>query len=174
MLFVDDSILWNTSLTQLGRRAEEWASHLAKAGLKINLAKCELYISAYHCGPRSLSMGGHVLVAQESPTVMGLPMRVQATTCELLAGLLGRARDAFWSMKKLMLSKNPLHARIRLMERVVAGTGLWCVSALFPEHATLHLVNTFQLQLVISMMGLKRGAEQEKSLSGSPGCSMAE
>ena len=137
MLFVDDSILWNTSLTQLGRRAEEWASHLAKAGLKINLAKCELYISAYHCGPRSLSMGGHVLVAQESLTVMGLPMRVQATTCELLAGLLGRARDAFWSMKKLMLSKTPLHARIRLMERVVAGTGL-----------------------CISMMGLKRGAEE--------------
>ena len=59
-----------------------------------------------------------------------------------------------------MVSKTSLHARIRLMEKVVAGAGLWCISAFFPEHAALHLANTFQLQLVISMMGLKRGSQE--------------
>ena len=160
MMFVDDSILWNSSLRELGQRVEDWARYLARAGLKINLGKCELYVSPYYVGERKLVVGGQTLLARESLTVMGIPMHVHATTCELLAGLLGRARDAFWSMKKLMCSQSPLHARIKLMEKVVAGTGLWYISAFFPEHSALHLVNTFQLQLVISMMGLKRGAQE--------------
>ena len=131
MMFVDDSILWNSSLRELGQRVEDWTRYLARAGLKINLGKCELYVSPYYVGERKLVVGGQTLLARESLTVMGIPMRVHATTCELLAGLLGRARDAFWSMKKLMCSKSPLHARIKLMEKVVAGTGLWCIVHFF-------------------------------------------
>ena len=39
----------------------------------------------------------------------------------------------------------------------MAGTGLWCVSPSHPDESALHLINTFQLQLVTTMMGLKRG-----------------
>ena len=158
MMFVDDAVLWNSKLEHLTQRVQEWAGHLALCGLRINLKKCELYVSPHNHGPRTLTIMGTTLVAQESLTVMGLHMQVKATMCELLAGLLGKARDVFWSMKKLLCSKTPLHSRIRLMERVVAGTGLWCISPFHPDESALHLVNTFQLQLVITMMGLKRGS----------------
>eukprot|EP00439_Symbiodinium_sp_Y106_P041235 s4246_g5.t1 len=59
--------------------------------------------------------------------------------------------------KTVLCANTPLHARLNLLEKVVAGAGLWCISAFFPETSALHLVNTFHMQLVITMMGLKRG-----------------
>ena len=105
MMFVDDAILWNSRLQSLGQRVEEWARHLARCGLRINLGKCELYVSPHNHGPRKLTIMGTELKAKETLTVMGLPMHVKATTCELLSGLLAKARDVFWSMKKLLCSK---------------------------------------------------------------------
>ncbi|CAE7223910.1 unnamed protein product [Symbiodinium sp. CCMP2592] len=159
MMFVDDAVLWNSRVATLGQRVAQWAEHLARCGLRINLLKCELYISPHNHGPREITVMGEKLVAKDTLTIMGLPMKVKATTCELLAGLLARARDVFWSMKKLLCSSTPLHARIRLMDKVVAGCGLWCISSFFPEDPAMHMVNTFQLQLIMSMMNLKRGAD---------------
>ena len=157
LLFVDDAVLWNSSLTRLAQRVEQWSAELIRCGLRINLAKCELYVSPHNPGPRCIQVGGTTLHAQPSLHIMGLQLHVQATTCEILAGLLGRAREVFWRNKTVLCANTPLHARLNLLEKVVAGAGLWCISAFFPETSALHLVNTFHMQLVITMMGLKRG-----------------
>ncbi|CAE7455558.1 unnamed protein product [Symbiodinium sp. CCMP2592] len=156
-LFVDDSILWNSSVSDLGLRTEQWAQTLAECGLRINIEKCALYVSPFHRGGRSITVQGVTLESGEHLNVMGLQLSVTGTTCRMLAGLLARARDTFWSMKNLLLSDAPIHARIRLMHKVVGGCGLWCISAFFPEQSAQHLVNTFQMQLIISMLKIKRG-----------------
>ena len=60
--------------------------------------------------------------------------------------------------------KTSLRDRIGVLEKVVAkvvaGAGLWCISAFYPQTSALHLVNTFQMQLIITMMGLTRGGDE--------------
>ncbi|CAE7460161.1 unnamed protein product [Symbiodinium sp. CCMP2592] len=159
-LFVDDSILWNSSLSDLGLRTEQWAHTLAECGLRINIEKCALYVSPFHRGGRSITVQGVTLKSGEHLNVMGLQLSVTGTTCRMLAGLLARARDTFWSMKNLLLSDAPIHARIRLMHTVVGGCGLWCISAFFPDQSAQHLVNTFQMQLIISMLKIRRRPDE--------------
>ncbi|CAE7428891.1 unnamed protein product [Symbiodinium sp. CCMP2456] len=130
LLFVDGGVLWNSSTATLAQRVAQWAAVLRQCGLRINLSKCEFYVSPSSKGGRSITIMGVALHASPRLTVMGLQLHVKATVCEILAGLLAK---------------------------VVAGAGLWCISGFYPEASALHLVNTFQLQLVITMMDLKRG-----------------
>ena len=110
---------------------------MLKCGLRINLGKCELYISPLSKDGTSTQVNEVTIHTREHLNIMGLSMHVRATTCELLAGLLGRARDVFWKNKQVLRAKTPCHNRLRLIEKVVAGAGLWCISAFYPGDLTL-------------------------------------
>ena len=73
--------------------------------------------------------------AREHLNIMGLSMHVRATTCELLAGHCRSPRQSercVLEEQTVLRAKTPLHNRLRLIEKVVAGAGLWCISAFYP------------------------------------------
>ena len=141
------------------------------------MGKCELYVSPFSKDGDSISIGGTTLKASPHLNITGLQLHVKATTCAILAGLMGRARDVFWKNQKVLCAKTSLRDRIGVLEKVVAkvvaGAGLWCISAFYPQTSALHLVNTFQMQLIITMMGprvgvMRGGSPSVRRLSGWP------
>ncbi|CAE7410353.1 unnamed protein product [Symbiodinium sp. KB8] len=157
LMFVDDATLWQTSLPSLAKRVEQWMVVLREAGLRINLGKCQLYVSPHNKEGGKLVVGGTQLKSDSHLNIMGIRFVVNQTTCELISPLLARARDKFWGGFHLLGSKATLHGRLRMLERVCGGAGLWCIAAFYPEKTALQAVNSFQLQLVVHMMKLKRG-----------------
>ena len=49
-----------------------------------------------------------------------------------------------------------LRKRPQILDAKVGGVLLWCVAALPPDAVGLHLVNSFQAQCVVWMLGIKR------------------
>ena len=161
LMFVDDATLWQTSLPALAKRVEQWMTVLREAGLRINLGKCQLYVSPRNKGGGKLVVGGAQLKGDSHLNIMGIRFVVNQTTCDTISPLLARARDKFWGGFHLLGSKASLHGRLRMMERVCGGAGLWCIAAFYPEKTALQAVNSFQLQLVVHMMKLKRGEGED-------------
>ena len=161
LMFVDDATLWQTSLPSLAKRVEQWMVVLREAGLRINLGKCQLYVSPHNKEGGKLVVGGTQLKSDSHLNIMGIRFVVNQTTCELISPLLARARDKFWGGFHLLGSKATLHGRLRMLERVCGGAGLWCIAAFYPEKTALQAVNSFQLQLVVHMMKLKRGEGED-------------
>ncbi|CAE6970182.1 unnamed protein product [Symbiodinium sp. KB8] len=158
LMFVDDATLWQTSLPDLARRVEQWMTVLRESGLRINLGKCQLYCSPHNRHGGKLVVNGTELVGDNHLNIMGLRFVVNQTTCEAISTLLTRARDKFWGSFHLLGSRASLHGRLRMLERVCGGAGLWCIAAFYPEKNAQQALNSFQLQLVVFMMGLKRGS----------------
>ena len=134
---------------------------LRESGLRINLGKCQLYVSPHNTSQGKLTIHDTELTSDDHLNIMGLRFKVQQTTSDILATLLARARDKFWGCFHLLGSRASLHGRLRLMERVCAGAGLWCIAAFYPEKTAQEVLNSFQLQLVVYMMKLKRGAGED-------------
>ncbi|CAE7946668.1 unnamed protein product, partial [Symbiodinium sp. KB8] len=142
LMFVDDATLWQSSLPALAKRVEQWMTVLRESGGK-------------------MTVHGFELVGDNRLNIMGLNFAVQQTTCDILSALLARARDKFWGCFHLLGSRAPLHGRLKMLERVCGGAGLWCIAAFYPEKTAQHMVNSFQLQLVVYMMKLKRGTGED-------------
>ena len=58
-------------------------------------------------------------------------------------------------------SAAPIGARIRMLDRVIGGSALWCVSAFAPEPAALQAVNLMLYQCVLWMLGLRKTAHEQ-------------
>ncbi|CAE7422363.1 unnamed protein product, partial [Symbiodinium sp. CCMP2456] len=160
IMFVDDATLWQSSLPRLTQRLEQWMVVLRESGLKVNLSKCQLYCSPYCSQSHRMKVHGTVLESDNHLNIMGMHFTVQGTACELLSSLLARARDKFWSCYHLLGSSATLASRLKLLEKVCAGAGLWCVAAFFPDRNSQQFLNSFQLQLVVYMMKLKRKPDE--------------
>ncbi|CAE7938067.1 pol, partial [Symbiodinium necroappetens] len=152
LLFMDDGLLWAHTSKEVSRRLEEWAAELAVHGLKLNPAKCKAYFSPYCVSQSPVSVNGNLVPQVETLEVMGVPFRVGASASELLAPFLARGRDKFWSLKHLLRARTPLTGRILLLDKIIGGTSLWCLSALAPDASALALLNSMQLQCVVWAM----------------------
>ncbi|CAE7344140.1 pol [Symbiodinium sp. CCMP2592] len=160
LLFMDDGCLWDKTAKGLSQKLEEWATELALAGLQLNPAKCKVYFSPYLRGPRGVRVRELEVPEVKSFEVMGVPFRVGATSSELIAPFLQRAKDKFWSLKHLLRAHTPLKGRICLLDRVVGGLVLWCLASLAPDNSSMALLNTLQLQLVIWSMRLAKRPDE--------------
>ena len=158
LMFVDDAALWQSSLPVLARRVEQLMVVLRESGLRINLSKCQLYCSPHNHQGGKMTVHGFEIVGDSHLSIMGLNFAINQATCDILSSLVSRARDKFWGCFHLLGSRAPLRGRIRMMERVCGGSGLWCIAAFYPEKTAQHMLNSFQLQLLVYMMKLKRGA----------------
>ncbi|CAE7801742.1 pol [Symbiodinium sp. CCMP2592] len=155
-LFMDDGILWGSSPSIVARKLEQFLGVLKGYGLHLNVQKCQLYCSKDTASPHSIRVQEHTLVAHESLEIMGLQLRKGMSMCELLQPLISRAKQKFWSLKHLLRCKTPIRGRVHLFQRVVAGTALWCISALPPDKASMGLLNSIQAMLLGWMMRLYR------------------
>ena len=169
ILFMDDGVLWARNAKGLEIKLEQWARVLLEYGLELNPAKCKVYYSPYATSTAQIKVNGVVIPRVEVLEIMGIPFRVGASSSSLIAPLITRARNKFWSLKHLFRAKTSLPGRLKLMERILGGTALWPVCAIMPDSHALGLLNATQLQLVIWMLRLaKRPTEQWLHLNRGP------
>ncbi|CAE7769768.1 pol, partial [Symbiodinium necroappetens] len=160
LLFMDDGLLWADSPREVSRRLQEWASELEKHGLQLNPAKCKVYMSPYSNPADPVTVNGAVIPRVDTLEVMGVPLKVGATGSDLIAPLIARGKEKFWSLKHLFRARTPLAGCLRLLDKIVGGTSLWCLSALAPDVSALALLNSMQLQCVVWAMRVGKRREE--------------
>ena len=155
--FMDDVYLWEGRCELLEKRANQLRQEFLEWGLQVNAEKSALYLSPKHEGKAELKLGSVILRPQVHLPVMGLPLRVGANAGELLQPVWQQAKNRFWSLRHLLLSDAPLGDRLRLFNKVVGASALWCSSALHPETAALIQINAVMYQLILYMLKLRKG-----------------
>ena len=156
-LYMDDGMLWSSQPSTLQVRVSQLAAELAAYGLKLNPGKCQLYTSDRVVGDRFIRLNGTKVEAVNSLGVMGLSLRVGMSVCELAAPLASRARSKFWENKQVFRARGgSMKQRARVLQRVVGSTALWCICCLPPDAATMTMLNSVQLQLMVWMLRFAR------------------
>ena len=160
-LFMDDGVFWTCSLEVAKVRIAQLTEVLRTYGLKVNLEKCQLYCSQDVKGLHKLVVQGVELKASEHLDVMGLKLRKGMSCCELLQPLVARAKAKFWENRHLLRCKTSLKGRLALLQRVVAGAGLWCVASVPPDKAAMGLLNSVQATLISWMCRFYKGEQEQ-------------
>ena len=161
MLYMDDGMVWGESPHTIQGRVAQLASELSRYGLRLNPKKCQLYASPKVEGERAILVDGVRVEAADTLEVMGLVLRVGMSIYELASPLASRARAKFWELKHIFRAQGgSMKERARLMQKVVGGTALWCICCLPPDAATMTMLNSVQLQLMVWLLRFsKRSAE---------------
>ena len=159
--FVDDLIAWEGSVQGLSRKTEQLVQEMRTWGLRVNLSKCQVYISPYNQDKGVVRVAGTDLLASDHLLVMGVPFRVGITPKEALAPLFAKTKARFWSMKHVFRAKVPLQGRLKLMDKVLGNLVLWCAAAFQPDKLALQTVNVLQSQLVIWSMRLAKHSNED-------------
>ena len=160
VLYMDDGLLWSNDAKQLQQKLQEWASVMQEFGLSLNAKKCKVYYSPHYKGLKQVKVNSVELAEVPVMEVMGMPFRVGAPASELIAPVLSKAREKFWASKHLLRASTPLKERIRLLDKILSGTALWCLAALAPDAGGLALINSTQYQLVIWCMKLGKRKDE--------------
>ena len=161
ILYMDDSVLWEVQSSSLATRVEQLAGVLKEWGLEINLEKCQLYRSPFSREKGGICIAGVNIQPDTHLDIMGLQLTVQGTASEMLAPLLGKTRDKFWSLKHIFCRPTNIKKRIKVLNTVIGGSVLWCGGGLVPDVQALGLINSFQYQLISWM--LRRGRKADES-----------
>ncbi|CAE7715728.1 Pol, partial [Symbiodinium sp. CCMP2592] len=159
MLFVDDGLLWCRSCKGIEDRVQALVVELSKFGLKLNPAKCQLYVKNVEDGS-SVRVQGTRVEAAAYMEVMGIKMYVGISIYELVAPLVARARSKFWELKHIFRCRSGMKARVKVMERVVGSTALWCLASFMPDAAAMSLLNSTQLQLMVWLLRFAKRADE--------------
>ncbi|CAE7583299.1 pol [Symbiodinium sp. CCMP2456] len=160
MLYMDDSLLWGRGTEGLETRIRQFMVVLSEFGLRLNGSKCQLLVSPHWKGPKFIHIAGTKVEASPEMEVMGLHMRVGMSPCELVGPLLARAKAKFWATRHIFCAKTPLKGRLRVIERVVGASALWCLSALPPDKGAMGLLNSTQQQIVSWAMRLGKHRDE--------------
>eukprot|EP00439_Symbiodinium_sp_Y106_P006011 s717_g1.t1 len=152
ILYMDDGVLWTHDIPRLRVRVIQLQAALLKYGLRLNLAKCQLYCAPTCQGPRNMHLDGVTLADAGHLDVMGVRMRVGMTIYELVAPFAARAKEKFWEIRHILQAKGSVKARVRVMQRIIGATALWCIGAIPPDKGAQSLLNTVQLQILIWML----------------------
>ena len=162
MLYMDDGMLWNSSLTNLQTRVEQLSVEFASYGLQLNLQKCQLYASTSVAAPRHIRVHGEQIAAVETLEVMGLTLKIGMSVYELASPLASRARAKFWELKHIFRAQGgSMKQRAQVMQRVVGGAALWCICCIPPDAATMTMLNSVQLQLMVWLLRFAKRRDED-------------
>ena len=153
ILYMDDSVLWEVKGRDLATRVEQLAGVLKEWGLEIRSPFCR--------ETGGINIAGVEVKPDTHLDIMGLQLTVQGTASEMLAPLLGKARDKFWSLKHIFCRHTNIKKRIKVLDSVIGGSVLWCGGGVVPDAQALGLINGFQYQLIAWM--LRRGRRADES-----------
>ena len=134
--FVDDLIAWEGNLNSLSRKMSQLAAEMRLWGLRVNAHKSQVYVSPYNKDVGEVTLEGNQVKRDDHLLVMGMPFRVGITVKEALAPLFAKVKSKFWAMKHLFRAKVPLSGRLKLMDKVLGNTALWCAAAFQPDKLT--------------------------------------
>ena len=152
MMYMDDGIIWSGCTHTVESRAHQLSVEFATYGLKMNAAKCQLYVAPGGADRDHILLNGTKVVASPSLEVMGLSLRVGGTVCDLVAPASSRARAKFWELRHLFRTKGYMKHRARVMERILGGTALWFICSVPPDRAAMTALNSTQLQLMVWLL----------------------
>ncbi|CAE7349524.1 unnamed protein product [Symbiodinium sp. CCMP2592] len=152
MQYMDDGMLWNGNLRTVEARAQQLSVSFARYGLRMNPAKCQLYVTPNMPGEHCILLNGIKVTASPQLEVMGISMRVGMSTYELVAPASTRARAKFWELKHIFRAKGYMKHRATVLQRVVGATALWFICCVPPDKATMTALNATQLQLMIWLL----------------------
>ncbi|CAE7801571.1 unnamed protein product, partial [Symbiodinium necroappetens] len=122
---VESPILFGWIASLILHDVKEWAEELEKHGLLLNPGKCKAYYSPHCSSCPPIHVHGTLIPRVPVLEVMGIQFRVGASCSELIAPLIARGRDKFWSLKHLFRARTPLAGRVKLLDKIVGGTSLW-------------------------------------------------
>ena len=154
--YMDDVLVWDGDCQGVERRYSLLREGFSAWGLQINPNKCSLYVSPKHQGPARVKLDGITLEAQPHIQVMGIPFRVGAGSGELLQPVWQRAKLKFWSIKHVLCASTPIGKRLKVLDRVVGGAAMWCISPFPPERNAMQALNLLLFQCILWMLRLKK------------------
>ena len=152
MMYMDDGIIWNGDVRTVESRAHQLSVEFATYGLKMNAAKCHLYVAPGSGGRDHILLNGVKVVTSPTLEVMGVSLKVGGTVYELVAPASSRARAKFWELRHLFRTKGHMKHRARVMERVLGGTALWFICCVPPDKSAMTALNSTQLQLMVWLL----------------------
>ena len=156
--YMDDAFLWDHHRDAVQQRLDRLVAVLAQWGLRLNSEKC-LVLAWGSTRGRSLVLDGthkEAVPADQTLTVMGIPLRPGISPQDIVTTLIARARTAFWANKELLQSTARLKDRIKLLQTTVWQAIAWVIGVVMPTQQTLQMLNSFQYQCIVTMTQLKR------------------
>ena len=143
--FVDDIITWHATRARLTLKLEHLAQELAKWGLKLNPAKCQIYHSPAAEDTWPISLVGTVVPECDHVNVMGYKLWAGIGVKEAMLPMFAKGKHKFWAVS------------FRAASFVAHCCGeqhhaeRWGVSTGCRGH--IHAVNTLQTPMVVGAWG---------------------
>eukprot|EP00439_Symbiodinium_sp_Y106_P073157 s2086_g13.t1 len=160
LLFMDDSILWDSSRTQLATKFRLFSDALREWGLTVNTRKTTLYCSPYATEVGDINLGMVKVQQSQTMEVMGVQLSVPLKPAAIMDTGMSKARKKYFASRHVLECRGPLKKRLRVFQATVGGAALWYASAAMPTAQAMGALNTMQLELVARMSGLKRQPEE--------------
>ena len=155
---MDDTILWQSGLREMQFLLDALIQQLAVFGLYLNPKKCQLLVSG-QVGQGGLRVGDFTLLPRDALlgiTVMHLPVGFSICEMDVIACLLDRARNKFFSVRDMLVANSSLKLRLVLLERVVMGCVRWIVGTIYPTAKIQQQLNAAQIQCLREMLHIRR------------------
>ncbi|CAE7866414.1 unnamed protein product [Symbiodinium sp. KB8] len=160
LLYMDDSILWDTSRESLERKFSILSRELKQWGLKVNPKKTVYYRSPHALSLPQIRLDGIVVQSSDALEVMGVRLAVPFKPAAVMDTGMAKARKKYFASREVLECRGPLKKRLQVFRTAVGGAALWYASAAPPNFQAMGALNTMQLELVARMAGHKRKPEE--------------
>ena len=160
LLFMDDSILWDSHKPNLELKYELFRQALSKWGLTVNPKKTVFYASPYSTEGDRINLSG--MEVQTSPTfeVMGVHLSIPMKPSALMDTGMAKARKKYFATRDVLECRGPLKKRLQVFQTTVGGAALWYSAAATPAPQAMGALNTMQMEMVARMSGLRRKTDE--------------
>ena len=160
VLFMDDSILWDSRREALELKFKILSEELQEWGLTVNCKKTSFYSSPYSTSLPQICLDGVVIQSAAALEVMGIKMAVPFKPAAIMDTGMAKARKKYFASRQILECRGPLKKRLQVFQSAVGGAALWYASAATPNVQAMGALNTMQLEMVARMSGLRRGSEE--------------
>ncbi|CAE7734694.1 R1A1-element\ORF2 [Symbiodinium sp. CCMP2592] len=160
LLFMDDSILWDSRRSCLELKYRLFKDSLQEWGLSVNPRKTVFYASPH--SPEGSVIHLDDVEIRSSPTleVMGVHFSVPLKPAAIMDTGMAKARRKFHASRDVLECRGPLKKRLTVFQATVGGAALWYSAAATPTPQGMGALNTMQLEMVGRMAGLRRRTEE--------------
>ncbi|CAE7550167.1 unnamed protein product [Symbiodinium necroappetens] len=160
LLYMDDSILWDTSRESLERKFTILSKELKQWGLKVNPKKTVFYSSPHAPSLPQIRLDGVVVQSSDALEVMGVRFAVPFKPAAIMDTGMAKARKKYFASREVLECRGPLKKRLQVFRTAVGGAALWYASAAPPNFQAMGALNTMQLEFVARMAGHKRRPDE--------------
>ena len=156
LLYMDDSILWDSNREALEKKFSILSGELRKWGLTVNPKKMVFYCSPHATCPPQIRLDGVVVPSSGSLDVMGVRLVVPFKPASVMDTGMAKARKKYFASRSVLECRGPIRKRLQVFGAAVGGAALWYAAAAAPNYQAMGALNTMQLKLVSRMAGHKR------------------